>query len=230
MRGGGRVRAALAPAALLLHMATAGAAADALQCTGLPVTVVPGETALAARTCDVAAGADATFTALGLALREPVEIRLTDHIADAPESCVALYDSTLKVLEILTIDCLAEIEGGIGSFHELPPEVYFDSLIVHELTHAYLDQTGADLNRPAHEYLAYAMQFEALPQAAREALLSQTTIRGTLDISDFNELLLAFHPLRYAAMSWRHLTDQPDRAAAVAAILSGETRFTSIDD
>jgi hypothetical protein len=224
----GRFRASLLGLGLAAFFA-GGAGAEPYSCDHLPIEVLPGNSELAPRVCDVAAETEAVFAGLGLTLSEPVEVVLTDRISNAPDSCVALYDSETRRLEILTIECLSDGHGGLGSFHDLSPEVFFDSLIVHELTHAYLHQTGADLGRSAHEYLAYALQLDSLPPESRSMILDRTTLRSTIDIDDFDELLLAFHPLRYAAMAWRHFNAQSDRAAVVAAIVSGETQFPTLD-
>lgn len=226
----GRALPALAVTLTTSALSASPAAADGHVCSGLPLTILPGTSDMAPRVCSVAAEAVARLESLGLTLDTDIEIGLTDQITDAPSACVALYDSALKRLEVLTPECLAEAHGGLGSFHDLPADVFFDSLVVHELTHVFLDETGAELNRTAHEYLAYAMQLDSLSDADRALVLGQTRVREPVEIEDFDELLLAFHPLRFAVMAWKHFDAAPDKRQLVAEILSGELEFPSLDD
>ena len=221
---------ALAALAVTSVLSAGPAAAGGHVCSGLPLTILPGASDVAPRVCGVAADAVARLESLGLSLDTDIEIKLTNQITDAPSACVALYDSALKRLEVLTPECLADVHGGLGSFHDLPTDAFFDSLVVHELTHVFLDESGAELNRTAHEYLAYAMQLDSLSEADRALVLSKTRVREPVEIEDFDELLLSFHPLRFAAMAWKHFDAAPDKRQLVAEIVSGDLEFPSLDD
>lgn len=186
--------------------------------------------ALHATICDTARSAKATLQGLGLDLSRPVTIRLADRIEGTPDGCIAAFDSGRGDLRILTPDCLSELDAGFGSFLDLPVDALFDSLIVHELTHAAVDQSSADIEPTAHEYLAYALQLDSLPAVERQMLLGKTTVTGPVELDHLDPLLLWVHPVGFAVRAWRHFDAEPDKPAAVARILSGETRFPELQD
>ena len=112
----------------------------------------------------------------------------------------------------------------------MPAELLFESIIVHELTHAYFDQisSGHYLPRIAHEYLAYAVQLDALPKSERMRILDKAGVAMPFAFNDINEALLHTAPLTFAAMAWVHFNSEGGGAALVERIVSGELLFNSL--
>lgn len=180
--------------------------------------------------CDVAVQTDTRLRSLGLELHEPVLIEVTPDLDVAQGVCVALYSTQQKKLQVLPMDCLEEQPGRASTFPEMAPDVLFESLIVHELVHAYVDQssTGRFLPRIAHEYLAYAIQVGALPDEDRQRVLEKAAITEPVEIADINEALLHLSPLSFAAMAWLHFSGEGGDAAVVQKILNGDLLLNSL--
>lgn len=210
------------------------ALADAheFQCADAKVTVTAERAGEAELACDVAAEADARLRSLGLAVQEPVRIEITETLDAAPGSCVALYNTADKTLQVLPVDCLKDRPGRASAFPEMDAELLFESLILHELVHAYTDQSaeGRILPRVAYEYLAYAIQLDALPKTERARILAKVEVATLGGIGQINDAVLALSPLRFAALSWLHFSQEGGDADLVRRILRGELRFNSLKE
>ena len=215
--------------AMLIVTATQAEPAK-VTCTNPLIVVAAKDTSIARRVCNVAAKAQARFQALGLIHDKPISVSVTNALDVAPGHCVALYDTATGTLQVLPIECLANAPGRLGAFPELPAKIAFDGLIVHELAHAYIDQTtnGRAVSRLAHEYLAYALQLEALPKADREGILTAANVSLPVALDDLNEAVLGFAPATFAAMAWLHFSALPDPADFVQDIVNGKVVFTSL--
>lgn len=131
---------------------------------------------------------------------------------------------------MLPTDCLEGNPGRLGPFPKLSAPVLFESLVVHELTHAYLDQTAGErfIPRIAHEFLAHAIQLGQLPEAERAQTLQEAAVSDPVELGDFNEAVLNFSPLRFAAMAWLHFENLGGDAEAVRRIIEGDLVFESL--
>jgi Family of unknown function (DUF6639) len=191
------------------------------------IRVTTDEAALVQRVCKTAAQAQIRFEALGLTHNEQITIVIAEDIDGPPGHCVALYDTDSETLKILPEDRLADAPGRLRPFPRMRAHIIFDSLIVHELAHAYLEQTaaGIEISRLAHEYLAYALQLDALPDAQRIRILNAENVTRPVALTDFSEALLSFYPANYAAMAWLHFSAQDDVKQLIADIVARRVIF-----
>jgi hypothetical protein len=204
-------------------------AAPQTACPDSLASVTAEDTETIHRVCDIAARADIRFNALGLGLIQAISIVITETLDAAPDHYVALFNTARNELQVLPEHCLEGRPGRLGYFPEMLADVFFDSLLVHELSHAYFEQTaGAESSRLAHEYLAYALQLDALPAAQRDLILAEADIDRPVVLSDFNEALLGFAPQRYAALAWLHFSAQPNPRVTVRGLLDGTLNFYSL--
>lgn len=232
-RGGPRAQL-LWPACLCL-VAALGAqtgAADpvVLACEAPHLAVSAEGDSAARRACDIAEAADRRLRALGLAIDEAVRIEITRDLDGAPGVCVALYSTSSRKVQVLPLDCLDDQPGRAKAFPRMSAEILFDSLILHELVHAYVDQSarGRFLPGLAHEYLAYAIQLDALAANERERVLARAGAVAPVRRDEINEALLSLSPLRFAAISWLHFRQEGGDAALVRRVLEGRLVFHSL--
>ena len=195
------------------------------------ITVVAEDSHNAELACDTMVSTDLRLRGLGLQIDETVRVEITSVLDVAQGVCVGLYSTAEKKLQVLPLDCMAEQPGRSKAFPAMGPELLFRSVIVHEMVHAYLDQqsTGRFLPRVAHEYLAYAIQLDVLPDEERDRVLEKAALQEALvELEDINEAILNLMPVRFAAMAWLHFNQEGGDASLVRRIIEGELLFNSV--
>lgn len=217
-------------AACLVACSAAICLADEFFCNIPTIGVSAEEDVTAQIACDVAVATDARLRSLGLSIDEQVLIEVTREMDVAPGICVALYSTTSKKLQVLPVDCLAGQPGRAKPFPAMSADLLFESLIVHELVHAYLDQLpeGRILPRIAHEYMAYAIQLDALPEQERQRIIAQAAVQSPIELTSINEAILNMSPLRFAAMAWLHFRQEGGNAALVRRVVDGSLGLKSL--
>lgn len=204
-----------------------GQAQTQMRCSPLEITVAAASRAEAGRTCRAVILADSKLRSLGLEHERPLLIEVTEELDFAAGYCLAYYDAGKERLQVLSEPCLEETPPMASAFPDMPASVLFESLIHHELTHAYLDEMlpGRTLPRAAHEYLAYAVQVDALPGNVQEQLLDEADVSRPVGLDELNESILFFAPKRFAASSWLYFRRNGGGAEAVERVLAGQDRF-----
>lgn len=193
----------------------------AQQCTVPNISVIASDESTARSICDIAAKTDTRLRALGLQLSEPIQIEVTETLNAPEDACVALYNPRLKVIQVLPTECLADQHGRAITFPEMSVQTYFESLIVHEMVHAYVDQTpkGPYLTTLAQEYLAYAIQIEALPEDVRDNVLAKAAIKEPVNFRDIRQSTLERSPVQFSALCWMHFKEAGGDALAVTRVV-----------
>jgi len=204
----------------------AGAQAQ-LRCDYPEISVEAASRIAAERTCNAAIQADRRLRELGLGHEGPLLIEVTDELDFGAGYCMAYYDAEAERLQVLSESCLEDNPPPASAFPVVPASVLFESLIRHELTHAYLDQTldGRLLPRAAHEYLAYAIQIEMLPENVRAKFLDEANVSLPATIEELNEAILFMAPKRFAAAAWLYFQQNGGGPKAVERVLSGQESF-----
>jgi hypothetical protein len=195
------------------------------------ITVVAEDSRNAELACDTIVSTDLRLRDLGLEIDQTVRVEITPVLDVAQGVCVGLYSTAEKKLQLLPLDCMEEQPGRSKAFPAMEPELLFQSVIVHEMVHAYLDQqsSGRFLPRVAHEYLAYAIQLDALSDAERDRVLEKADMQeASVELEDINEAILNLMPVRFAAMAWLHFNQEGGDASLVRRIIEGEQLFNSV--
>jgi hypothetical protein len=109
----------------------------------------------------------------------------------------------------------------------LSANVFYKSLVVHEIVHAVMHQNYERLptNYAAYEYPAYALQIGSLPSADRIKLLHAIDNRDNPPGLLFNDILLAMDPIIFAASAYQHFSAAPDACRLLNALLKGDVDF-----
>lgn len=213
---------ALVLCSLLLGSGPAGASDAAVPCPDQPVTVAHADAALTDRICRATALARDRLGACGLVQTRPIAVEVIDVIDVDHVACIAAYDCSRDVLRVLPPDRLAAPGVVQAPFGDIPAEALFDSLVVHELTHAFLQQTAAENpSRIDHEYLAYAFQLDVLPEEDRARILAVAPADGPPSLDRINIGILMFAPAAFAARAWRYFDGPGGRCDSVADVLAG---------
>jgi len=224
----GNLSGPLAAAVLALALLSP-ASGETLRCAGLQVSVVAEDPTLANRICRVAATALDRLSQCGLRQTSRFDIRVSRALPSAFDGCFGVYHCADNSVEILDPAALARAAEATGNFAQLPTDVLFDSLIVHEISHVLTYQSGLSNPRTSAEieYIAYAMQMEALPASARDLLRRAHAIQRPVTVTSLNDVILAFAPEVFAVKAWTHFTTPGNGCSFVQRVLDGTVPFPS---
>lgn len=214
---------------LLIAPPLAAEPADHL-CPDVTAVVRGGDKRNVALACEAAAAAASTLRQCGISMDDPLMMR----IVDVPPSQAGVhgygcFDPTINVISIMSIEgCMShlrsdESRAGIDALD------YYRSVIVHEVSHNIIYRVAQlrDLTLPflAHEYLAYALQLDALSAASRRVLVERFASRVAGGPAVPNELLLFMDPSVFAVSAWQHFRALGPRCEAIGRVLGGKVDF-----
>lgn len=206
-------------------VALAAAAQAGIECPGGQVSVDGAGPKLGNRICTVTAAFRATFAECGLQPVGPVTVQVVDVVDPQTPNCAARFNCDTGTLSVLSPRALSRVAEFDTPFATIPADALFDSLLWHELVHALLNaNTSETVSRVSQEYLAYAVQIGALPEALRETFLADTPVERPATAS-INMMVLRFVPAYFAAASWEYFIRQDDICGAAWQVLERRTPF-----
>lgn len=203
------------------------AANDTLQCAANDFTVTAKDANDLARTCKAADKGIHLLEGCGLAQRQPVEIEIVSKIDVAgAEDCVGRYECGTNRIKIVGPASLRNVLSDKNPFYVLSSNEYFESIVVHEVSHAIFDQNTEGRGLAEFEYVAYAMQFLSLSGTSRKRVISQIPENEVVDLAELNDFLAASAPIRFGAKAWVHFSKSDNGCAFVTSLVSGRLRLT----
>lgn len=207
----------------LLALSTQATSGE-LACDTPLVAVAASDEALAERICTTAGTALQQMSDCGMRLTEPVTIQVIDGLTPTDPRCLGLFHCDSGRIEMIAPDHVEAALGGESFFGELPPDEFYDSIVVHELAHAAAYQTrqGPLKSLTDTEYLAYAIQFRFLSDETRTEFVSNHAVAEPVEPQALNEAVLAFAPGVFAIKAWKHFSQPENGCAFVDALLSGK--------
>jgi hypothetical protein len=205
---------------LMALVAPAATWAVEMTCEGGQIEVFAPDAALAERVCDVAETAARDLLQCHVKITEPLSISLVNSL---PEHCVGLYHCNEGLIEVLVPEALDEVRTSDSAFAEVPTDTYFESVIVHEMTHSARDAVRCPFSScvASDEYAAYAMQIRSLPPDARAAFEADLDMETPMSRDALSAIMLAFSPDRFAQRVWVHFNQRTDPCGFVQGILDG---------
>lgn len=180
------------------------------------------------RICDAAAAAEAILANCGVKPVRPYVVRIVPEVRNPYGNCIfGRYRSDLDVAEIVspaaTANLVATIPAGepMAVYNKLPHADLHRSLVVHEISHAIVQQ---NLKVPPchaiHEYVAAVAQLGSLPEGSRSAYLNHFAGEDIYTTDMFNDIVLAMNPARFAAAAYRHFQRPENGCAFVQRLLT----------
>lgn len=162
----------------------------------------------------------------GIYPRRPFHVQ-TAHDVLHPFSGVVLglFNTRLERVLVTQEANIQHLTQGTP-FNELRQHDFFQSLIVHEVVHAVMNQNFGQTptSRSAHEYPAYALQLASLPAKERKKYLDSVDEGGDGEFF-FNDYVLSFNPFLFAARAYRHYASSSNSCSRLHATLTGNATF-----
>lgn len=169
-----------------------------------------------------------TLAACGIYPRTHVYAEIADEVfSPSADKIFARFDRAHDTVMVTSLANLAEVASDTP-YASLPLADFFVSMVVHETTHAIIEQNqvALPLTRAAQEYPAYAMQIAALPPASRDAFLKGTGINDRDTSADiFSDTMLMFDPYYFAAQAYTHFISSQGGCKAIHDLIKGHVAF-----
>ncbi len=222
-----RLRLGFASAMVVALSGAVTVAAAGAACRAVAVDVTGATAQERDIICTAAGKATGLLRQCGLEARERLSVAVTRR---ADGSCdemafgtFHLTDNTIRIAS--AADC-AHVPAS-SPYAALGPAGLYESIVVHEVAHAVFWQAlaGRQVSQTAHEYVAYAIQLQAMDAAARDQLMAMQRPGVTSDLTAFNDKLLGMAPDAYAALAFRHFTSPGHGCAILKGIVSGTFVF-----
>jgi hypothetical protein len=223
-----RPRPFFGPRILALALALAiplppAAWAEPVACPGGMLAVEGASGAVADRVCTAAITARDHLAQCGLPQLQPVTLEIRDGIDGPADHCAGVYTCGSGRIVLIPPDGVASVMLPQSIFAPLPAADYYDSLVVHELVHALMDQAECPEARcdADREYVAYALQIASLSPANRALIERFREIEGPVEAERLNDFLLFMKPDVFAAHAWAHFDEPGNGCAFVADLVAG---------
>ena len=213
---------------LFLYLAaTQCATADDYRCDDQLFLVEATNSELAERTCRSAANARASLSSCGVYLDVPLKISVVETIEEIDGSCLGLYHCDEGRVEVLTPQAMAVARDSHGAFSRISDNALWDSVIVHELTHAAYQSVTCPFPSciATSEYAAFAMQLRSLPSIELERFSERDALEMKSSRDAISAMMYFMAPDRFAEHTWRHFTTRPDPCAYMELIMMGDIFF-----
>lgn len=202
-------------------------AAERRLCANPLFVAVGTDTDTLARVCRIASDTLTYFEACGVPLNRSIEIELIEAFEGPMKHCVGLYRCGQDKIEVLTPDALSEKRDRAGAFVEISDQAYWESIIVHELTHAAYDVVACPFLScvATSEYASYVMQVRSLPYEERRLFGQTIQLRGVPTDDAISPIMLFMAPDYFATLAWQHFQNRDDPCAYMTYIMQGDLFF-----
>lgn len=197
------------------------APAETISCDNSLVTVTVFNATTAELICTATTRAETLFAACNVPpLAAPVKI---DVVTELIPGAAALFHRDGRWIEVLEPSLMEAGRGSNDAFAFLLPEAYFQSVIVHELTHAAI----VDLPCPfdgcvvAQEFLGHAMQVMSLTEQQKLAFADNSNFDRQISRDELSAVILYIAPFLFTQKTWAHLLQRDDPCGYIGLITSG---------
>ena len=199
----------------------------AVQCADPLFEVVAKTPEMAQMVCRAASEAREVLASCNAPIEAPIEISVRESLTGEMGPCLGIYHCGESRIEILSPDAMARARDVDGAFAEISDDAYWQSVLVHELTHAAYDGVPCPFTHcvATTEYAGYAMQVQSLPDDEKERFGTQVTLSGPPSRDGLSAIILYMSPERFAKMAWLHFSAHPAPCELMGKIMSGKTFF-----
>ena len=201
--------------------------AETMQCADPRFVVTGNDTAVLERACKVVSDSREALASCGVLIERPIAIEVKEAIEGDFGSCLGLYRCGEDLIEMLSPEAMRETRDRDGPFELVSEDAYWDSVLIHELTHAAYDKVICPFSAcvATAEYASYAMQVRTLPND-QQALFGQTIeLSGKPSHDSISAMMLFLSPDHFAKYAWLHFQAREDSCGYMQLIMDGNIFF-----
>lgn len=196
------------------------------RCSDIMVEVISTSTEDHERICTGAQQADAFFASHGIKVQHPIRIQLHESAINQHPAHIGLYDSRQHKIDLLSY------RQALEQCSEQPPfdvpmcEPIYRSFVVHEISHAIVDQNlqYRPASLVAQEYLAYAAQFDTMDEDLREKILQGYDVEPFDDFDNMSVIYYELDPNAFGVKAFLHYQSLAEPGRSIRDLLSGELK------
>ena len=188
-------------------------------------TVEAETTAEAQAVCKLVSDALPQLQDCHMPVKLPVKIIVSDEMRGVGPRCLGYYQCESSEIYVRSAEGMAQSIDPEGAYSQIETDVFFESIVVHELAHALFQQNAcvSAVCADNHEYVGHAMQMVWLPEDARAQIVQEYAQEPPIDPMLLNGFIAAMAPDRYAALVWQHFSEPENGCNFVQRLLIGET-------
>lgn len=193
-------------------------------CENELVTVESADASHLDAMCNASDRALALLQSCDLAPPDPVTVSVAE--IEQP-TCLGLFHCGEARIEVLSPALIAERRTETGVFKDIPPSRLFQSVIVHELSHAAMDNTPCPVDScvATSEYFAYTLQLLDLSKEDRNTVVATDPPENRVTHDQINSMILFMAPDIFVQNVWGHVTGRGDICAQLRAVQDGIVVF-----
>ncbi|MGP6086652.1 hypothetical protein [Antarctobacter jejuensis] len=213
--------------ALTLLGVGVSSAEESFSCADSKATVLSTDKELSSRICEVVSRSLPVLRNCHLVARRPLVIRVSQQLHGT--GYIARFAPHRQEILLPAPQDLGNHFAADSAFLTVPKRDLFESIIVHEMVHALFSSTicGRETCLAGHEYLAYALQIDALPKQSRDQLLTAFPEVKPQGLEWFDNRTLTETPELFAVTAWRHFNQPAHGCDLVSGLVTGKTVFPS---
>jgi hypothetical protein len=201
----------------------ASTAAEEMLCENGIVTVSASTDTYFPAMCTAADRALSFLESCDLRPPDPLTVSISD-LQD--QTCLGLFHCGEGQIDVLSPDGIDARRSSIGLFSALPTDRLFESVIVHEIAHAAMDNTPCPYQNcvTSSEYFAYSVQLSELSDAEREMVFPEAdknAPKKRVLRDQINAMILYMAPDIFIDKVWHHLMERGDVCTQLRGVQDG---------
>lgn len=198
-------------------------------CQDALITVDANDDQQAETVCAAVASAKTLLGSCGLTQRTPIHVAVVER-ASHPSfgECMATFDVRSDCLQITEPGRLVGLLGDGDARSQLPKDVVFSAIIVHEMAHALVHHSSSErVVSPAdQEFIANAFEMASIDPEWRDRLLAADPVNPSGDVGLVNAGIYVLAPRVFANNAWRLFQRDGNGCALVQKIILGTYSFS----
>ena len=202
-------------------------AAEPVTCADPSFQVSGGDADARDRACQVASEARGSLAACNVTINSGVKIDIVETLETAAADCLGLYHCGEDRIEILSPKAMSTMRDKEGVFELIEDAPYWNSVLVHELTHAAYDAVECPFTSciATSEYAAYVMQVRSLPEDQRTLFGKTVNLKTKPGFEAISSMMLFLSPSHFAKIAWLHFQGLDDPCGYMGFVMNGQIIF-----
>ena len=184
-------------------------ASETVSCESALATVSAPNRMLADSVCATFEETQSLLGQCELEVSKSINIEVFDALPSVSNACFGFYEYDTNRISLRSPDSIATVIEQSTLYEGLDPKTVFDSIVVHEVSHAAFAQTAFDdaACLANHEYVAYVMQMWSLPPSIRSEIVDRFGQVEPVAPQRLSEIVAVMAPAQFAALAWQHFNE-----------------------